>query len=158
MRPVFVLVAFLLFSFPANAAAPAQTSTPLVKAVYFHADWCPNCRILDPIYAKAKAQAANRPVQFIRLDFTNNQTWDASMQTALDADIVETYNAYAPSTGFVILAAADTGERITCLHRLQTAAVMLADMQRAVKQVQQQPPGHRGQAGVLCPAPRALPQ
>lgn len=153
-------MAFLLAGLLAAIAhaAPAQTSAPLVKAVYFHADWCPNCKLLDPIYQKAKSETKDLPVQFIRLDFTNNATWDASMQLAMDDDIVSTYNAYAPSTGFVILAAADTGERITCLHRLQTAEVMVADLKQAVKQVQTQPPGQRALQNVLCPSPRAMPQ
>lgn len=157
MRAVIAVILMSLFGLPAQAVSPAKP-TPLVKAVYFHADWCPNCKLLDPIYQKAKSDAKDLPVQFIRLDFTNNQTWDASMHLALDDDIVGTYNAYAPSTGFVILAAADTGERITCLHRLQTEAVMVEEIKRAVKSVQQKAPGHRGQAGVLCPTPRAQPQ
>ncbi|MDQ7018096.1 MAG: thioredoxin family protein [Robiginitomaculum sp.] len=151
---------FLLFAFSpvmglAKTAVAKQQEPPVIRAVLFRADWCANCRILEPILEKAMQQAADIPVELITLDFTNAADWDQSVEIALDHNVVKTYNAYAGITGLVVLTSADTGERIDCINRTFTASAMVHTMKQAVTAAQSLPQGHRDRNSAFCPPGRA---
>ncbi|PHR60866.1 MAG: hypothetical protein COA47_06565 [Robiginitomaculum sp.] len=157
---LFVLIAaFTVVSASGATDVVVRTSSgqPEVRAVLFRADWCANCRVLEPVLAQAVAKATHLPVQHISLDFTNAQTWDHAIELALDHDIVTTYNAYAGTTGLVVLVAADTGERIDCINRLYTVDAMVAAFDKAVKRTRTSPPGSRDVGSVVCPPSRMAP-
>ncbi len=151
------LFSFVLagFGLAGGAAGHAQSAQPVVRAVLFRADWCPNCHVLEPEFDKALRAVADQPIEEVVLDFTNSQTWDESVNRALDHDVVSVYNGYAPSTGFVVLVAADTGEPIDCLDRRFSYELMAETMRRAVQRVHNQPRGKRSAQSALCPTPRA---
>ncbi len=156
--PRFILKICLLvcaLALPGAAmAAPTAFSPILVRAAYFHADWCGNCRQIQPILQQAKKDAQALPIQHLTLDFSNAKTWDAAMETALENNIVSMYNGYAGTTGMVVLIAADTGERIGCLNRMFDAAAMVKVFEAAIKRVNTTPPGSRDAGSALCPAMR----
>jgi len=142
-------------SYSASSADPvANSSAAKVRAVYFHADWCSNCLVLRPKLEQAKLDTVDLPVQHITLDFTNAQTWDQAMETALDEDVVATYNAYAGTTGMVVLLAADTGERIDCVNKLFSVATISESFKQAVDRVDTVAPGSRDTGSIVCPPSR----
>jgi len=140
-----------------KALLAQSINNPAIKAVYFHADWCSNCRILQPRLAEAKTSSAGLSVQHVTLDFTNSQTWDSAIELALEHDIVSTYNAYAGTTGLVVLVASDTGERIDCVNRLYTPDAMVQAFSRAIERTQTTKPGGRDSNSVVCPPSRMRP-
>ncbi|MBL4617090.1 MAG: thioredoxin family protein [Robiginitomaculum sp.] len=152
-----VLAAALALFILGDATAYATDEQPKVKAVYFYASWCSNCKIVDPILDKARMQTQNLPVQHLTLDFSNAQTWDKAMEIALDNDVVATYNAYAGTTGMVVLLAADTGEQIDCVNRLFTVGTMSLAFERAVERVETLAVGLRDTGSMVCPTGRPAP-
>jgi thiol-disulfide isomerase/thioredoxin len=139
----------------AEFAVPQQQ--PLVRAVFFHADWCSNCRMIAPVLDQAKNDGRNLRVEHLTLDFTNPASWDQAIEIALDHNVVSVYNAYAGTTGLVVLVAADTGERIDCVNRLYTAPAMVQAFESAVHRVETTPPGSRDVGSIVCPAGRMAP-
>lgn len=66
-------VLILLWGAPAMAwQAPATPQAKLI-AVYFSSKWCPNCQVLGPLIAKARAQGEldTKPIVFVTLDFSD---------------------------------------------------------------------------------------
>jgi len=141
----------------ADRALASSAVQPLVRAIFFHADWCPNCRVIVPALDRAKRDTAMLPVQFITLDFTTPQSWDQAIEIAVQNDIVSTYNAYAGTTGLVVLVAADTGERIDCINRTFTRSAMVQSFENAVTRVQTTQPGMRDTGSIICPPGRVAP-
>ncbi|MCF6294030.1 MAG: thioredoxin family protein [Robiginitomaculum sp.] len=152
-----VLITALVFSSFGGLTAYAGDEQPKVRAVYFYASWCSNCRVVDPILEKARKQTQGLAVQHLTLDFSNPQTWDKAMEVAFDNDVVATYNAYAGTTGMVVLLAADTGEQIDCVNRLFTVDTMALSFERAVERVETMAAGSRDTGSMVCPVGRPAP-
>ena len=156
-RFAFVLAAMLATTLYANAQTgrPA-TPQPAVRVVFFTADWCPNCRVVAPRLEAALRGAPQ--AERVDIDITDSARWDASLERALDQRVVGLYNAYVGTTGFAVIAAADTGETIACVTRLHEPAVIAAMIARAMVRSQEPAAGARGlgvDAG--CPAERPPP-
>ncbi len=128
---------------------------PVVRAVLFRADWCANCHILEPVLERAMAEVTEVPVELVVLDFTSPASWDRSIETALDHDVVQVYNAYAGVTGLVVLTATDTGERISCFNRTFSAPAMVHSMKQAVSISLSRQRGQRDSGSIACPQGRA---
>jgi thiol-disulfide isomerase/thioredoxin len=156
MIKLVLAIALPLFTL-GGATAYAADDIAKVKAVYFYASWCSNCKIVDPILEKARKQTKNLPVQHLTLDFSNPQTWDKAMEVAFDNDVVSAYNAYAGTTGMVVLLAADTGEQIDCVNRLFTVDTMALAFERAVERVETMATGSRDTGSMVCPVGRPAP-
>lgn len=156
MIKLVLAVALVVFTL-ASATAYAADDAPKVRAVYFYASWCSNCKIIDPILEKARQQTQDLAVQHLTLDFSNAQTWDKAMEIAFDNDVVATYNAYAGTAGMVVLLAADTGEQIDCVNRLFTVDTMALAFERAVERVETLAVGLRDTGSMVCPTGRAAP-
>lgn len=151
-----VFIPLIIALAPTGVTGQNLASTdPAVRAVLFRADWCSNCHILEPILQDAMTQAAGTPVELVVLDFTNPERWDQSIETALENNVVQVYNAYAGTTGIVVLTAADTGERIDCINRTFSAPAMANAMQQAVSTTVSFPPGQRDRQSIFCPPGRA---
>ncbi|WP_323763224.1 thioredoxin domain-containing protein [Maricaulis sp.] len=139
----------------------AEPHPPLI-AVYFRADWCGNCRVLEPVYHSAQGllQASSVEVEFLTLDLTASaDAYDAAMFSMLDHRMGDIYNRYLGITGIVFIAASDSGELLDCITRRDSATVMLARFERALERVQAEQSGVRHDpVGASCPpALRALP-
>lgn len=153
MIRVLLLMALVLL---APGGAFAQAPKPSVKLVFFTADWCPNCRIIAPRLDAALARVSG--VERVNIDITDAARWDASLERALDANVVRLYNAYVGTTGFAVFAAADTGETLGCITRLHDAAVIASLAERAKQRVASAAPNARAPSRDLsCPTERAPP-
>lgn len=137
-------------------AAPAFAK-PTLYAVNFTASWCPNCRVLDPRLAEALARRNDPRVELVALDISDDKSWDASTERAIEKDVIEVHNAYIGTTGLVVLTAADTGERVACITAAHTSSAMEAIIAGAVKRVAEAPRGQRFTGDLMCPKPRPQP-
>lgn len=140
----------------------AHSDTPaVITTAYFRADWCGNCRLLDPVWADVRTRSIENdiPVTHTVLDLTASAArYDASVMTLLDLRLGPVYNRYVGLTGLVFIAASDTGELVDCLTRLDTASVMLQRLEAAQLTVATHPPGDRPDpVGERCPAPLRIP-
>ena len=142
--------------------ARADGHSPELVAVYFRADWCSNCRILDPVYQEAQSVIADTGprVEMFSLDSTASaEAFDAAMFAMLDRRMADIYKGYVGVTGIVFIAAADSGELLDCITRRDSVSTMVARFERASEQISQTEPGHRASPiGMACPPMiRALP-
>lgn len=55
---------------------------PNLVAVRYHADWCPKRSTAAYIYGKLQAKYAHRPVHFVTLDISNDETRREGFKTA----------------------------------------------------------------------------
>ena len=98
---------------------------PAIYAVVFAAEWCGKCKILEPkLMPVMQSMMEDENVQFVMLDFTNQETTSASEATAGSLDLAEIYDANKGKTGFVLLIDADSGEVLdTILSNDDTAGI-----------------------------------
>ena len=55
----------------ALSTALTAAAEPVLKIINFTADWCPNCRILDPRIDEALLSFEDGVIEVVRLDMTN---------------------------------------------------------------------------------------
>jgi thiol-disulfide isomerase/thioredoxin len=148
---------------PASHAHPAEgiaAPHPLI-AVYYRADWCANCRVLEPIYDDARnlVQSHGLEVEYLTLDLTAPAAaFDNAMFAMLDHRMAHIYNGYVGVTGIVFIAAGDTGELLDCITRRDSSTVILARFERAEEHVRIAAPGERADpTGASCPPALRVP-
>lgn len=154
------LAALLLASLVAVLPASAE---PLVRVLNFTAQWCPSCRIIEPRLDAALAAQPEGRVERVDLDLTALRSRDETAKVNAIADVLRALEAaqasylwdyYAGITGVVVLVAADTGEPLACLTRLQDAATMQSLIAREAARVAATPAGQRYAEGNVpenCP-------
>jgi thiol-disulfide isomerase/thioredoxin len=73
-------------SAPAGDARLASTDQPNLVAVFVHADWCPRCPIVGPVYREVATKYAADDVLFVKLDITDQA---ARHQTSLLGEVLD---------------------------------------------------------------------
>ncbi len=109
-------VAALLFttlSFVSLAAEPVDTTTKQPTAIYYHADWCPNCQALSPKFEQASVDIDG--LNILVMDYTNMETTGKSQLKALELGLFEQI-ANNRHTGFVLMLNRQ-GEEVGRLYR-----------------------------------------
>jgi thiol-disulfide isomerase/thioredoxin len=149
---------------------PAQTAQPdpsgQLRVVYFFADRCPNCPIMEPLLMDALGRYDRQSVAYIPIDLDkalhreDPERVRASLERAAavaDAWRVGlVFDAYFQYTGLAVLTARDSGEVISCLARSLTSDEMQLMIEDARKRVRAYPPfGRTPEGGPDCPPPRA---
>ena len=153
LAAVFFTVSFSAFG-KTNVQSDSPIATnaaPLVYVVNFTADWCPNCRVLDPRLAEAMAELKGAPVEQVTLDMTDGTTRGESFEKVNGTLLAGAYGDHVGVTGLVIMVAADSGEKLTCATRLMTAGVIRETIEQAVEQVRREQAGSRTNDSLLCP-------
>lgn len=157
MKSLVLLLSLLVLGLPSWA------DDVRVRALNFTAEWCPNCRILEPNLDAALAAMPQGRAQRVDLDVTAFRTGtpeEASAALArVRAQLAEAkasvlWEYYAGITGVVVLVAADTGEPLACFTRLQDEAAMTARLAQAILRTQEEKAGARYKAGTVpqgCP-------
>ena len=106
MKRLFALSALALAT-----ALPAFAAD--IAAVRIHADWCPNCKALDPkVEAVMETLGDEYTVREVRLDYTardKDALWAAADAANVRAPL-EAYVGDKVKTGLLILINEDTGE------------------------------------------------
>lgn len=151
---IAILFTALLSSLPAQAG-------PVVKVINFTADWCPNCRILNPRLDEAIEAFEAGSIERIDLDVTRIRR-DTSvieqglietelLQKADDHNVAYLWDWYGGITGIAVAVSADTGEALTCFMRPMTAKAIEKQLNLAKLLAENGRPGERKPNGPDCP-------
>ncbi len=75
-----------------------------VTAVMFYSNWCAACQILDPKIEAAKPQFSERPVDFVKFNFSYALVQGAKLQALADEkNLSHLYAVNKGKTGFMLL-------------------------------------------------------
>lgn len=134
-------------------AIGGEAAPPTIKVslVSFTAEWCPNCKVLDPKMDAAMKAMAGQPLDRVILDMTNTKTRAQSFATVNGTLYADVYGDHLGVTGIGILTAADSGEKIGCITRDDTVEHIISRMEAAILTVSSQPPYQRQIAEAPCP-------
>lgn len=107
----------LLLITPANAARPLPK--PELLAVYYYADWCPNCKILSAQLDDARLDGMldQKGVLFVKLNLTDKASIHQSILLASQLGIAEFMQAQGSKTGYIALLDAATKKELTRFDR-----------------------------------------
>lgn len=124
---VKLLMALLVLGMavPELSAGEKGKKETQLYAVSFFADWCPVCKAIGPSVMQLQADLKGKPVEFVKFDFTNDETKAKTRQLAKDLGlekILEENNG----TGFVILVNPKTGKEEGRLNRSLDEKEMLS--------------------------------
>ena len=86
----------------------ASVASDKATAIYYHADWCPNCQALAPKFKSASSNLSDQ-LDILVMDYTNMETTGASQRRALELGLFEVI-ANNRHTGFVLLLDSDRNE------------------------------------------------
>jgi len=156
----FLLVGslFIAFSFIVSADENFSGSDGLGEAgatdlyvVNFTADWCPNCKILDPALEQALRGIDNNRIRHISFDMTDSIRSGRTFDLVNGTVLAGVYGDYLGVTGLVVMIAADSGEKIDCATRLVNAGAIRESINQSYDIVQNSLPGTRETDSILCP-------
>jgi thiol-disulfide isomerase/thioredoxin len=121
MRVFIILLISLMWIQPANASALNPKASLI--ALYFSAQWCPNCHVLSPILeeARAKGKLDDKDILFITLDLTNKTTIHQSLMLAEALGVRDFVKAQGSSTGYIAVLDGATHKELTHFDRTVTA-------------------------------------
>lgn len=133
MRFVIALLLSFLVAVPAQAVAPLPK--PKLMAVYFYADWCPNCKVLSPLVndARAKGDLDTKDVLFVTMNLTNKATIHQSILLAQGLGIGEFLRAQGSATGYVAVLDASSKKELARFDREDNAAAIQAGIETLLK-------------------------
>lgn len=111
-----------------SSASAVGLQAPKRIAVYFYADWCPNCKILSPALTEARKEADldNKDVLFVTLNLTDKTTIHQSILLAQQLGIGDFVKAQGSATGYVALLDAKTKKELTRVDRTSDAKAIEA--------------------------------
>jgi thiol-disulfide isomerase/thioredoxin len=95
------------------AAASAYAQPPAVRLVFFTADWCPNCRVLEPELKVASARVSG--VARIDMDVSNPVRRAQSRDIAAANGVLAQHDVWIGRTGFAAVIDAASHRTIGCV-------------------------------------------
>ena len=125
MRHALTFLALMLLAMPAQAARPLPEAK--LMAVYFYADWCPNCKALSPIIGEVRSDTAlqKAPVLFVTLDLTDKPRIQQTLLLSTALGIGDYVRAQGSATGYVALLDAKTKRELARFDRANNAQTIL---------------------------------
>ncbi len=161
MKWLLAALAFgALLGVSAVAEGEKESASESVRILYFTADWCPNCQLIEPRLEEALDTLASDKVRRIDIDVTAMQTADQMAQANVYADAIRTlqdskaeylWDYYGGYTGVAVLVAADTGEPLSCFTSALDVATMLKRLRADTARVSTLPPGSRWDGETVPP-------
>ncbi|MCI4644331.1 MAG: thioredoxin family protein [Hyphomonadaceae bacterium] len=145
--------------------APAASAEPVIKLINFTADWCPNCRIIDPRIAEALERFPAGEIEYVELDMTAARRASPAVRDQVLADAIMLagehkaaylWDWYGGLTGISVIISADTGEPISCVMRPMEVSDIEFRLLEAKILSLRLPAGERKPDGPDCPAPGSL--
>jgi thiol-disulfide isomerase/thioredoxin len=146
----------------AMALVSGAAGEPVVKVINFTAEWCPNCKVLNPRLARALEGFDIGAVEFVSIDMTDlrgkgqdrkSQRIEELKAETLKHNVRYLWDWYGGYTGLAIMVAADTGEPISCVAKIMTAEEIAERIAASLDAATHKPPGGRRPGGPDCPAP-----
>ena len=101
-----ILTLILVFGFWGNTMA----EEPKVVGVLFYADWCTNCKVLEPKLTAIKQEFADQPIIYERIDLTDSTTRKVSFADAKKKGLGLIARRYGRATGHMVLVNAESKE------------------------------------------------
>lgn len=136
MRRFFswMMIAALVFA-GTSVQAANDLPEPKLMAVYFYADWCPNCKALSATVAQARADGGldTKDVLFVTIDFTDKAKTHQSILHAQALGIGDYLKAQGSATGYIALLDVRSIKEITRFDRSSDSAGMLAAITQNLK-------------------------
>lgn len=137
----------------ASSSDQPEDTIPELYVVNFTADWCPNCRILDPALEEALSTLDTPQIDHIVFDLTDADRTRETFEKINGTILGGVYGDHIGVTGLVVMVAADSGETVDCATRIVDASGIRASILNALERVQTTQPGQRGLDSYLCPPP-----
>ena len=123
------VVAFSVVSrAPAIDADYTLEQKPEIIAATFSSALCSACKVLEPKLAEIMPSFSDRPVRFLKLNFSFGQS-DQPAAMARAYSFEDAYDRFHGATGFTLLIDADTGDVINVLtmnHSKKLMKLMIA--------------------------------
>ncbi len=154
MRPPLFILSLLgaIAALTLNAFSLAsQNPNASITLVSFTAEWCPNCKILDPKMDKAMEAFADGSVTRIILDMTDAERRAQSFEKINGTLFANVYGDHLGVTGIGIITATDSGEKIGCVTREHSVQEIITALEDAKIAVANKPPYERRIKGAPCP-------
>ena len=133
--PIVLVIGLAVFAAagraPATGVDYVLDEEPEIIAATFSSAWCSSCKVLEPKLAAVAPEFSDKPVKFVKLNFTLGKT-DAVETLAAENNITDIYERFKDATGFTLLIDADTGEVIDMLTMNHSKPVMRAMIAQAI--------------------------
>ena len=133
--PAIVLVVLGVYAFSGRTAdlEPdyVYEGEPEVVAATFYATWYSPCRVLEPRLSDVIPEFADKPVKFVKLDFTFGKR-DEVEALATGEGLADVYRKFGGASGFTLLVDRETGEVIDMLTMDHSSRAMRAAIAQAV--------------------------
>lgn len=115
-----------LTALSAFALAPAASANqpPEMYVVFFSADWCGPCRIVEPKLSQALGTLRDPAIERVNIDITTPGNSEIGAHRAFDRNIVRQYNEWLGVTGFAAIIDADTKNTLGCVNMMYDANSM----------------------------------
>ena len=115
----------------ATDATYTYDAEPEIIAATFSSAWCSSCKILEPRLEALVPDFADKPIKFVKLDFTLGQR-GAVADKAEREGLGNIYPQFKGATGFTLLVDADTGEIVDSLTIRHSEKAMRAAIAQAI--------------------------
>ncbi|MEM9494926.1 MAG: thioredoxin domain-containing protein [Pseudomonadota bacterium] len=115
----------------ATDAEYALDREPEVIAATFSSAWCSACKVLEPKLAKVIPGFSDKPVRFVKLNFTFGEA-EGHEETAASLNFSDVYERFKGGTGFTLLIDADSGEIIDMLTMEHSKDAMRAAIAQSI--------------------------
>lgn len=115
----------------AAESEPTEAVKPQILAITFRADWCSECRKVEPTISQTAAAYADKPVLFLKMDLTNASTKHQSEMLAAALGIEKIWKQNQ-KTGYAILVNPATKNSVGVLYAAQNAKDMAKSIDGAL--------------------------
>lgn len=105
--------------------------SPELVLVKFHADWCPNCRRLNPVWDEVQKANAESDVLFVKLDRTDNASKLQAEYHSAELGIGQHWPAFGNRTGLIVLFDAESGRVVREFSAADSASTITAAIEDA---------------------------
>jgi thiol-disulfide isomerase/thioredoxin len=113
------VIATLSMSHSANA-----NRGPEIYVVFFSADWCGPCKIVEPNLRQALGILRDHEIERVDIDISTPGNSEIGAHAAFDRNIVRQYNTWLGVTGFAVIIDADTKNTLGCVNMMYDANSM----------------------------------
>lgn len=99
----------------AEALADPALAAQEVYVLKFHADWCPKCKSLNPVYNAAVKEFGEKPVGFVKLDVTDKKTTEQAEESMEKLGLSDIWDKNKGRNGFIMIVDAESKKSVKVL-------------------------------------------